>query len=55
MQSDRNSSCGDVVLDSFNKASWDEDNILEQIYRRKYVQIIFMMILIYIKLYENAY
>ena len=35
MQSDRNSSCGDVVLDSFNKASRDEDNILDQTYRGK--------------------
>ena len=27
MQSDGNSFCGDVVLDSFNKASREEDNI----------------------------
>ena len=32
MQSDGNSFCGDVVLDSFNKESRDEDNILDQIY-----------------------
>ena len=31
MQSDRNTFYGDVVLDSFNKASRDEDNILDQI------------------------
>ena len=32
MQSDRNSLCGDVVFDSFNKASCDEGNILEVIF-----------------------
>ena len=31
MQLDGNSFCGDVVSDSFNKTSWDEDNILAQI------------------------
>ena len=46
MQSDGNSFCGDVVSDSFNKTSRDEDNILEQIYKSKYVCIINMMILI---------
>ena len=35
MQSDGNSFCGDVVLDSFNKASRDEDQILDQIYHFK--------------------
>ena len=30
MQSDRNSFGGDVVFDSFNKASLDEDNILDK-------------------------
>ena len=30
MKSDRNTFYGDVVLDSFNKASRDEDNILDQ-------------------------
>ena len=44
MQSDGNSFCGDVVLDSFNNASRDEDNILDQIYASKYVRIIFMVI-----------
>ena len=34
MQSDGNSFLGDVVLDSFNKASRDEDSILDQIYRK---------------------
>ena len=33
MQSDRNSFCGDVVLDSFNMAYRDEDSILYQIYK----------------------
>ena len=32
MQSDGNSFGGDVVLNSFNKASWDEENILDQVY-----------------------
>ena len=46
MQSGGNSSGGDVVLDSFNKVSREEDNILDQMYKRKYVHIIIMMILI---------
>ena len=53
MQSDGNSFGGDVVSESFNMTSWDEDNILDQIYRSKHVRIILMMIL---TLYnENAY
>ena len=44
MQSDGNSFGGDVVLNSFNKASWDEDNILDQVYKSKYVRIFNMMI-----------
>ena len=35
--------CGDVVLDSFNKTSQDEYNILDQIYKKN-VWIIFMII-----------
>ena len=31
MQSDGNSFYGDVVLNSFNKASRDKDNILDQV------------------------
>ena len=46
MQSDGNSFYGDVVSDRFTKTFWDEDNILDQIYKIKYVRIIFMMILI---------
>ena len=46
MQSDGNSISGDVVLDSFNRAYLDEFNILDQIYNNKYVQIIFMRILV---------
>ena len=38
--------CGDVVLDSFNKVSRDEDNILDQILKFKYVRLCFVMILI---------
>ena len=46
MQSDGNSFCEDVVLDSFNKASRNEDNILDQVYKSKYAWIFIMMILI---------
>ena len=46
MQSDGNSFCGDVVSDSLIKTSRDVDNILDQIYKGKYVRIIIMMILI---------
>ena len=35
MQSDGNSSCGDVVLDSFTKAFRDGDKILEQINKKQ--------------------
>ena len=37
---DGNSFCGDVVLDSFNEASQNKDNILDQIYISKYVQTV---------------
>ena len=40
MQSDKNSFGGDVVLDSFKKASRDEDNILGQVYNSKYVRVL---------------
>ena len=40
MQSDGNICYEDVVSDSFHKASSDEDNILEQLYRSKYVRIV---------------
>ena len=43
MQSDGHSFWGDVVLDSFNKASQDEDNILDQMYESKYVRIIIIL------------
>ena len=46
MQSDGYSFCRDVVLDSCNKTSWDENRIFDQIYKIKYVRIIIMMILI---------
>ena len=55
MQSDGKSFGGDVVSNSFNKTFRDEDNNLDQIYKSKYVRIIFMMILILLILYENAY
>ena len=44
-QSYANSFLGDVVLDSFNNLSRDEDNILEKIYKSKYLQIFIMIIL----------
>ena len=34
MQSDGNSFCGDVVLDSFNMQYRDEDSILDQIHEK---------------------
>ena len=46
MQSDGNSFSGDVVSNNCNKTSRDEDNILDQIYKSKYVWIFIMMILI---------
>ena len=46
MQSDENSFCGDVVFDSFNKASRDKDNNLDQIYISKYIRFFIMMFLI---------
>ena len=55
MQSHGNGFSGDVVLDSFNKASLDEDNILDQMYKSKYVWNFIMMILIlFIFFLENA-
>ena len=53
MQSDKFSFCGDVVLDSLNMASRDEDSILKQI--SKYVRISIMMISILIILYETYF
>ena len=38
--------CGDVVSDSFNETSRDEDNILDQINKSKHFRFIGMMILI---------
>ena len=54
MQSDGNSLCGDVILNSFNKASRDEDNILDQVYESKYVRICIMMILIFFKIIRKS-
>ena len=38
MQSDGSSFCGKVASDSSNKTYQNKDNILEQIYKRKYVK-----------------
>ena len=46
MQSDGNNICGNVVFNSFNKASRDKDNTLDQVYKSKYDRIFIMMILI---------
>ena len=35
MQSDGNSFFGNVVLDFFKRASWDKDNILDQICKKQ--------------------
>ena len=51
MQSDGNGFCGNVVLDSFNK---DEDNILDQMYKSKYVRIFIMMILIIFNIFRKC-
>ena len=40
IKSDGNSFCGDVVFDSFNKTSRDENNVLDQIYKSKHVLVI---------------
>ena len=45
MESDWNHLFRDVVLDSFNNASRDEDNNLDQIYESEYVRTIFIVIL----------
>ena len=55
MQSDGNSIAGDVVLDSFNRAFWDEYNILDQINKSKYVRIIFMMIIILYNIIQKLF
>ena len=47
MQSDKNRFCGDVVLDSFNIAYKDEDNILDQIYKKQIGSKFCIMILIF--------
>ena len=54
MESDGNSFGGDVVSDSFNKASRDDKNISTQIYKSKYVRIMILLIL-YNFFFENAY
>ena len=41
MQLDRNSWCGNVVFDSDSIASRDEDSILNQIWKLKYVRIFY--------------
>ena len=51
MQSDGNGLCGDFVVDSFNRAYREEDNILDQLYECKYVCKIIMMILILYNIY----
>ena len=55
MQSDENSKSGDVVLNSFNRAFWVEYNILDQIYKNKYVRTILMMILILYNIIQNSF
>ena len=42
MQSDRNSFWGDVVLDSINMASGEEDSMLDQIHEEQ-IYLIFIM------------
>ena len=54
IQSDGNGICGDVVSDSFNKASRDADNFLDQMYQNKYVRIFIMMILILFNIFRKC-
>ena len=54
MQSDGNSFWGDVVLDNFNKTLRGKENILDQIYKSKYVRIIIMIILILYKIIRKC-
>ena len=54
MQSDGNSFFGDVVLASFDMASRDKHNILNQVYKNKYARIIFKMILILYKIIRKC-
>ena len=42
LQSDGKSFCGDVVLDGFNKAFRDEDTILDQTYKIKFVRFYYI-------------
>ena len=49
-----NSFCGDVVSDSFNKKFRDDDNILDQLYKSKYVGMIIEMILILINIIRKC-
>ena len=50
IQSDGNSFCGNVGPAGFNKTSRDEDNILDQKFKSRYVRIIMMMILFLYKI-----
>ena len=55
MQPDGNSFFEDVVSNSFNKTSVDEENILDEMYKSKYVHndIIYTIFFsLHIKLYE---
>ena len=55
MQSDGNSFCKDVVLDSFDNAFREEDNTLDQIYKSRYVQTNLMTILILLRVIVPCY
>ena len=54
MQSDSNSFCGDVVLDSFNKASKDEDSIYTNFIKANSSDYNYEYIVLMI-FHENAY
>ena len=41
VQSDGNNFCGDVVLDSFNLAYKDQDNILDKIYEKQIFSVLY--------------
>ena len=54
MQSNWNSFCLEIVLDSFNKAYCYEHNILDKISKNKYVFIICMMILFFYNIIQKC-
>ena len=55
MQSDGNSFCGDVVLDSFNMLNMDEDSILDQSMKSKHFRLFITEILNFISDFKKMH